>query len=76
MVTSIEESSPQPLLLLSVLEAQVLGSSIEASLDLDDVSVFLTSRGMLYNPLLQGLVVCSSRRFHDFSEQFSFGNPE
>ena len=76
MVTSIEESSPQPLSLLSVLEAQVLGSSIEALLDLDDVSIFLAGSGVFHSPLLQGLVVCSGRRFHDFSEQFSFRNPK
>ena len=75
MVASVEESPPRPSL-LPVLEAQVLGSSVEASLDLDDVSVPLAGGGVFHSPLFQGLVVCSSRGFHDFSKQLSFGDPK
>ena len=75
MVASIEES-PSRSSLLSVLEAQVLGSSVEASLDLDDVSVPLAGGGVFHGPLFQGLVICSGRRFHNFSKQLPFGDPK
>ena len=75
MIASVEESSSRPPL-LSVLETQVLGSSVEASLDLDNVSVSLAGRGMFHGPLFQGLVVRGSRGFHDFSKQLSFGDSE
>ena len=75
MVTSVEESPLQPSL-LSVLEAQVLGSTVEASLDLNDVSVSLAGGSMFYRSLFQGLVVCGGWGFHDFSKQFPFGDSE
>ena len=73
MVASVEESPSRPTL-LSVLEAQVLGLSVEVLLDLDDVSVSLAGSGVFHSPLFQGLVVCSGWGFHDFSKQLSFGD--